>query len=206
MTHRITSAALLVLATTAPALSPAKAGPASSNPASVTAGRYAVEPVHTRVQFSVSHMGFTNWNGDFTGVGGSLSLDPKNVAASNLDITIPVASISTTNAKLDAELKSGDWLGAQQFPTIHFVATRVVRTASNKATITGKLTLHGVTKPLVLAASFNGAGINPLDKHYTVGFDATGTIKRSAFGVNKYVPLVGDETTLHISAAFEKAN
>lgn len=88
----------------------------------------------------------------------------------------------------------------------YFVSTKVVLTDSNKASITGNLSFHGVTKPVVLAASFNGAGINPLDKKYTVGFDASATIKRSEFGVNTYLPLIGDEATLGISAAFEKAD
>lgn len=133
-------------------------------------------------------------------------LDPKNVGASKLDISVPVASLSTTNAKLDGELKSADWLDASRFPTIRLVATKIVRTAASRATITGNLTLHGVTKPIVLDAVFNGAGVNPMDKHYTVGFDATAKIRRSEFGVSKYVPVVGDETTLHVSAAFERAN
>lgn len=179
---------------------------ADTHPANVTADSYTVEPAHTRVQFIVNHMGFTNWNGDFTGVSGSLTLDPKNVSASTLDISIPVASISTTNAKIDTELRSGTWFGADQFPTIRFISTKVVKTAANKATITGNLTFHGVTRPVVLTATFNGAGVNPLDKHYTVGFEATGTINRSDFGVKTYIPLLSDETKLHISVAFEKAN
>ena len=149
------------------------------------------------------HMGFTNWNGDFTGVSGSLQLDPQNVAVSKLDISLPVATVSTTNAKLDEELKSADWLDANRLPTMRLLATKIVRTAASRATVTGNLTLHGVTKPIVLDVSFNGAGVNPMDKHYTVGFEATAKVRRSDFGVTKYIPVVGDETTLHISAAFE---
>jgi polyisoprenoid-binding protein YceI len=178
---------------------------ADTNPAAVQAGRYAVEPVHTRVQFSVSHMGFSNWYGDFTGVTGALSLDPKAIASAKVDITVPVASVSTTNTTLDGELKSADWFDAAKYPTIRFVSTKVVQTAPGKADITGDLTFHGVTKPVTLAATFIGAGPNPMSKAYTVGFDATATLKRSDFGVKTYVPMVRDETTLRISAAFEKA-
>ena len=178
---------------------------ADTNPTAVQAGRYAVETAHTRVQFSVSHMGFSNWYGDFTGVTGALTLDPKAIAAAKVDITIPVASVSTTNTVLDGELKSADWFDAGQYPTIRFVSTKVVQTAPGKADITGDLTFHGVTKPVVLAATFIGAGENPMSKKYTVGFDATATLKRSDYGVKTYVPMIGDETTLRISAAFEKA-
>lgn len=202
MNRIVTSAAIFLIATT----SAIAAGPANPSLGAASAGAYTVEPSHTRVQFAVSHMGFTNWYGDFTGASGSLSLDPKDVAASKLDITIPVASVSTTNTKLDGELKSPDWFDAGQFPTIHFVATNVAPSASNAATITGNLTFHGVTKPVVLAATFNGAGVNPLNKKYTVGFDASTVIKRSDFGVKKYLPMIGDDATLRISAAFEKAS
>jgi len=150
-------------------------------------------------------MGFSNWYGDFAGASGRLRLDPNNIAASRLEITIPVASVSTTNAVLDGELKSAQWFDAAQFPMIRFVATKVVPTSADRAAITGDLTFHGVTLPVVLAARFNGAGINPISKTYTVGFDATTTLKRSDFGVGTYLPLIGDEVTLRISAAFETA-
>jgi polyisoprenoid-binding protein YceI len=194
------SAIFLVLAGAASA-----AGQLNTDPAAVTPGAYVVEPNHTRVQFAVSHIGFTQFFGDFTGAKGTLVLDPKNVATSKVDITLPVSSVSTTNATLDGELKSADWFDAATYPTIHFVSTKIVRTAPNKATITGELTMHGVTKPVELQASFNGSGVNPLDKAYTVGFDATAKLKRSDFGVKTYLPMIGDDTSIRISAAFEKA-
>jgi len=194
------SAIFLVLAGAASA-----AGQLNTDPAAVTPGAYVVEPNHTRVQFAVSHIGFTQFFGDFTGAKGTLVLDPKNVATSKVDITLPVSSVSTTNATLDGELKSADWFDAATYPTIRFVSTKIVRTAPNKATITGELTMHGVTKPVELQASFNGSGVNPLDKAYTVGFDATAKLKRSDFGVKTYLPMIGDDTSIRISAAFEKA-
>ncbi len=201
MTRTFASAAVALLVASA-SFAAAPAGPANTDPKAVQAGSYTVEPYHTRVQFSVSHMGFTDWNGDFSNVNGSLEINPAHVEAAKLDITIPVATVSTTNTKLDGELKSDQWLGAEQYPTIHFVSTKVVRTGPNKAAITGNLTFHGVTKPVTLDATFNGAGVNPLDKSYTAGFNATTKINRSDFGVKTYVPLIGDETTIRISAAF----
>jgi len=79
----------------------------------------------------------------------------------------------------------------------------VVSSSNGEATITGNLTLHGVTKPVVLHAHFIGAGVNPINKAYTVGFEATTTIKRSEFGVSTYVPAVGDDVQLTIEGAFE---
>ena len=176
----------------------------SRDPASVQAGVYSVEPVHTRVLFSVSHMGFSTWYGDFTGASGSLTLDPKTPAKSAVEIHVPVASVSTTNAKLDGELKGDQWLDAAKYPEMVFKSDKVVPTGKDKADVEGQLTLHGVTRPLTLHATFNGAGVNVMDKHYTVGFEARGQIKRSDFGVKTYVPLIGDEVDLILSAAFEK--
>lgn len=180
------------------------AAQANPQPAAVHAATYAVEPSHTRILFSVSHMGFSTWYGDFTGASGSLTLDPKAVSHARFDITVPVASIATTNTKLDGELRSAQWLDAARYPDISFRSASVVQTGHNTARVTGALTLHGVTRPVTLAVSFNGAGVNPLDHAYTVGFNATGTIKRSDFGVKTYLPLIGDEVTLIISAAFEQ--
>ncbi len=178
--------------------------PANPSPTAVQPGDYAVEPSHTRIGFAVSHMGFTDWYGDFTTVSGTLHLDPRHVAAAQVDVTIPVASISTTNTKLDGELRSADWFDAEHYPTIHFVSTKVVKTGPRTARIEGDLTLHGVTRPAALEASFNAGGVNPLSKAYTVGFNATTRIKRSDFGVKTYLPLIGDDVTVRISAAFER--
>jgi polyisoprenoid-binding protein YceI len=194
-------AALLIGASTAAFAS----GSADPSPGALAAGTYVVEPNHTRVQFSVSYMGFTVWYGDFTRVRGSLRLDPRNVAANKVDITIPVDSVSTTNATLDGELKSADWFDAERFPTIRFVSTKVLQTGPDKISITGNLTFHGVTKPMILSATLNGSGVNPLDLNYTVGFNATTSIRRSDFGVKTLVPVVDDMTELRISAAFEKS-
>ena len=178
---------------------------ADSDPSKVQQGAYTVEPIHTRVLFGVSHMGFSTWYGEFTNVSGNLKLEPQSVENSALEIKIPVSTVSTSNAKLDGELKSAQWLDAGQFPEIHFKAKKIERTGEKTAKVTGDLTLHGVTKPVTLDVTFNGAGTNPLDKKYTAGFEAKGTIKRSDFGVKTYIPLIGDDVTLIISAAFEQS-
>ena len=176
----------------------------SNNPDTVQAGTYRLEPVHTRILFSVLHLGFTHYFGDFTGASGKLTLDPKALGAASVQVSIPTASVSTTNATLDGELKSDQWLDAAQDPAISFVSTQVTRTGANTARIDGNLTLHGVTHPVTLNATFNAAGSNPLSHKYTIGFDATGHLNRSDYGVKKYVPLVSDNVDIIISAAFEK--
>jgi len=192
------AAALLLALGAAPALA---ADPA---PADVQAGGYVVEPSHTKVLFSLSHLGFTTWYGEFGSAAGRLNLDPQNLASSSLDVSVPVASVNTNNTKLDEELKGADWFDAAKYPAMTFHSTKIVRTGETTADVDGDLTIHGVTHHEVLHAKFNRAGVNMMDKAYTAGFEVSGVIKRSDFGVSKYVPVVGDDVTLIISAGFEK--
>jgi polyisoprenoid-binding protein YceI len=193
----------LLMAAVASMLVGAHVQAAESGLGSAKPGSYKVESYHTQVGFSISHFGFTNYSGLFSGATGSLQLDPGKLGTSKLDISIPVDSVTTTVSKLTDELKGDKWFDTARFPNAAFVSTQVVPTAEG-ATVTGNLTLHGVTKPVVLHVRFIGAGVNPIDKAYTVGFEATGTIKRSDFGVTTYLPGVGDEVQLSIAGAFEQ--
>ena len=198
----LASAALLASLIALPQAHAQKGG--TPDPKAVQAGSYAVEPYHTQVGFTLLHMGFTDFSGFFSQASGTLTLDPAHVDATKLDVTLPIASVQTTVSKLDGELKGADWFDADKFPTAHFVSTRIVRIGASMASITGDLTLHGVTKPITFKARLIGNGVNPLDKKETVGFEGNAVISRSAFGVSRYVPLVGDSVTLHIAAAFER--
>ena len=197
------TAAALVLAATIFAPASAQTAP-NPDPAAVQAGTYALETNHARVLFAVSHMGFSTWYGDFSGATGSLTLDPKNPAAASLSVTIPVASVTTTNTKLDGELKSADWFDAAKFPTISFKSTAVTLTSPTTALVAGDVTFHGVTKPVTLQAAFKASGANVMTKAFTIGFEVKGKLKRTDFGVATYVPLIGDDVELIISAPFEK--
>lgn len=165
-----------------------------------------MESNHTLAQFAINHFGFNDFFGTIPGATGSLSIDPKAFGTTKLDVSLPVDRISTTNATLDAELVSADWFDAVTYPTIRFVSHEVEKTGPRTARISGTVTIHGVSKPLTLDATFGGAGVNPMDKAYTIGFAATGTLKRSDFGVSKYVPAVSDEVQIKITAAFEKVS
>ena len=192
---------LLALMVATPALAQT---PPTRDPAQIQAGTYAVDPAHTQVGWRVSHMGFSNYAGGFSDVSGTLELQPKNPAAAKLTVTIPVASVTTTSAKLTDELKGDQWLDAAKFPDMTFVSTKVAPEGKDRAKVTGNLTLHGVTKPVTLDVTLVGAGVNPLSKKVTVGFEASGTLKRSEFGVKTYVPLIGDDLHLTIAGAFER--
>jgi polyisoprenoid-binding protein YceI len=169
----------------------------------VKLGTFRVESNHTQVGFSISHFGFTKYSGLFSGATGSLRLDPAHPAANTLEVNIPVDSIVTTIPKLTDLLKGDKWFDVTKFPQATFSSTNVSFNSNGEVTIAGNLTLHGVTKPVTLHAHLVGAGVNPLDKMYTVGFGASGTIKRSDFGVRLYLPALGDDVELMIAGAFE---
>ena len=175
----------------------------AADPAAVQAGSYKLETSHARILFAVNHMGLSTWYGDFSGATGSLTLDPKNPAAAALEVSIPVASVTTTNTVLDGELKSPMFFDAPQFPTITFKSTKVTVTGADTAKVTGDLTFHGVTKAVTLDATFKAAAPNAMTKAYTLGFEVKGALKRSDFGVKTYVPVIGDDVDLIISAPFE---
>ncbi|AQS84311.1 MAG: YceI family protein [Acetobacter aceti] len=173
-------------------------------PADIKAGQYVIEPGHTQVVFSLLHFGFTNYSGLFSDASGTLKFNPKHLDKTKLDVALKIDSVQTTSSRLTDELKASDWFDAARFPTATFVSSSVTQTGEGEADIAGSLTLHGITKPATLHAHFIGAGVNPMDKAYTIGFEGTTTVKRSEFGVSKYVPMVGDDVTLTIAGAFEK--
>ena len=180
---------------------------AQGAPPSAQSGTYNVEPIHAMVMFGVSHFGFSNYYGQFPGATGTLTLDAANPAASHLDVSVPVAKVWTASDKLTDELKSAAWLDAGKFPAMTFKSTSITVTGPTTADVAGDLTIHGVTKPVTLKATFKRGAVFPMNKKYMIGFDATGHIKRSDFGITKYVNFgLGDDVDLIISAPFEKAS
>jgi len=181
---------------------PARADDAKS----VKPGEYRIDPQHSEILFSVSHFGLSNYSGVIAGAEGTLKLDTAKQLNTQLAIAVATETVSTPSDKLTGELRDPEWLDSAKFPKATFVSKKVTQTGVETADIAGELTLHGVTRPVTLHAKFVGAGLNPMKKVYTVGFDATGVIKRTEFGVSKYAPYIGDDVKLTIHAAFEAAN
>ena len=166
--------ALCLAALSAPTLAWSQSAP-NTSPAAVQAGDYVVDPAHTQVGFTVSHMGFSYYSGRFSDVSGVLDLKPNDAATSTVHITVPVKSVSTTSSKLDGELKGADWLDATKYPDMSFRSTKVTPGQSGEAQVAGDLTLHGVTKPVTLNVHFVGSGTNPISKKYDAGFRSPAT-------------------------------
>jgi polyisoprenoid-binding protein YceI len=168
-------------------------------------GTYDVVSKETLVRYGVDHMGFSEFWGTFPGATGTLAIDPKAIAATKLDVKVPIAQVETTNRELNGELFSDEFFDAENYPWMKFSSTKVIRTGPKNFKVTGDLTMHNITKPIVLDVTFHGAGNDPFTgKDIFVGFDAKGMVMRSEFGLGKYVPIVSDQTTITISAEFKK--
>jgi len=177
---------------------------ASLEPDHIPAGVYTLDSKEALVRYTTLHMGLTDFWGTFPGATGTLTIDPKALANTKVDVTVPIATVETTNSELNGEFRSAQFFDAEKYPTMHFVSTGLTRTGPRTAKLAGDLTLHGVTRPIVLQVTFNAALPNAFSKVLTLGFRAEGVIKRSDFGVGKWVPIVSDETRITISAPFEK--
>ena len=162
--------------------------------------RYDLDSKHTQVRFGWSHLGFSHQVGRFDKFDAQFQFDPADATKSTLVVEIPIDSIDTGVAALDEHLRSPDFFDAAKFPTATFKSTKVEAVGPKALKVSGDLTLHGVTKPVVFDVTINQIGPYPMGGRPAAGFDATTTLKRSDFGIDRYVPNVSDEIALTITA------
>jgi polyisoprenoid-binding protein YceI len=180
--------------------------PVAPQPApEVRAGAYKLDKSHAKILWSTSHFGFSTYHGEFTNFDAQLTLDPDRPERSRLMVDVDTRSVSTNDPALDKHLNAPDFFNTAKFPGATFRSTAVRRTGPATASVTGDLTMLGVTRPVTLAVTFNKAGENPVSKAYTAGFSAEGVIKRTEFGMNTYAPAIGEEVKLTISGEFNPA-
>ncbi|NBA96643.1 YceI family protein [Pseudomonas sp. R5(2019)] len=137
---------------------------------------------HAFFNFKINHLGFSFITGTFADFDGTFSFDAKAPEASKVAVIIKTKSLTTQHAERDKHIKSKDFIDAGKFPEAKFVSTSVKSTGEKTADVTGDLTLHGVTKPIVVKATFNGEGDDPWGG-YRAGFNGTSTIKLADFGI-----------------------
>ena len=160
---------------------------------------YKLDPGHTMVLFSWSHFGFSNPVADIGLGDGTLVFDQQNPSKSSVEVTLPLSNLDTHVPALDKHLKEPDFFDADKFPTITFKSTSVQSLGGKHYKIIGDLTVHGVTKPVTLNATLNSVGTHPMTGAQAIGFNASGMLKRSDFGLGAYVPKVSDEIQLTIT-------
>ncbi len=160
---------------------------------------YKIDPTHTATVFSWNHFGFSTPSANFTDIQGVIKVDNAKPANSSVEVTIPLSSVNTNVAALDKEFQEEAWFNAAKYPNITFKSTKVETKDKKHFKITGDLTVKGITKPVVLDAVLNKQGEHPMAKVPAIGFNATTSFDRSAFGIGNYVPNVGDKITVNIT-------
>jgi polyisoprenoid-binding protein YceI len=179
--------------------------------APTTVSTWNLDPVHSVVEFKVKHMMISNVKGQFTGISGVLTLDESDVTKSRVEVTIDASTIKTRDSQRDTHLKSEDFLDVEKYPTLTFKSKSVKRSGGGEGTVTGDLTIHGVTREVV----FQVEGPTPPNKdpwgNTRLGLSATTKISRKDFGLiwNAALEtgglLVGDDVTISLDVQFVKA-
>lgn len=166
--------------------------------ASAAALTYDLDANHTNVIATWSHFGFSNPSAHFGQADGTLVYDPDNVAASSVQVSLPLSGLNAFSKAFNEHLNSDDFFDSGKFPVATFKSTRVEAAGEGRLKVTGDLTIKDITRPVVLDVTLNKAGTGR-DGQPRVGFDAAATLKRSDFGVGKFAPGVSDEVRLRIT-------
>ncbi|HEY8097432.1 MAG TPA: YceI family protein [Methylobacter sp.] len=166
------------------------------------ADSYTIDPRHTFPGFEINHLGFSIQRGRFNRTSGKVMLAPES-ASGSIQVTIDTASISTGLADLEEHLRGRDFLDAERYPLITFTSDKLSFNKDQLVAVDGKLSLHGITKPVHLVVDYFHCGMNMIAMKNICGANATTTIKRSDFGVDKYAPALADDVkiVLQVEAA-----
>jgi polyisoprenoid-binding protein YceI len=160
---------------------------------------WTIDPAHSEVDFTVRHMSVSNVHGRFGNLAGKILLNEADMTKSSVQLTIGVATVDTGVPMRDADLKSANFFDTANFPGASFTSTSVEKNGGNLK-VTGNLTLHGITKPVVLDVEGPSGPMPGMDHKPHSGYSATTTISRTAFGIGPKFPaaMVGDEIKLTI--------
>lgn len=161
--------------------------------------RYVLDPVHTRIMFVIDHAGISKALGTVSGSTGTLDFDPDNWSNAQLDVRIPLQRVDLGDAKWNKATLAQGLLDTAHYPEAHFVSTQVTATSPSNGQAIGQLTLHGITREVVLDITLYGIKRHPLPPfRRTAGFSANTTLSRSVFGINAWKSMIGDEVQLRI--------
>jgi polyisoprenoid-binding protein YceI len=167
--------------------------------ASAESVTYKIDPNHTVVLATWNHFGYSNPSANFGQASGTIVYDAAAPERSSVEVTLPMSGLDTFVPKLDEHLKSADFFDAAKYPAATFRSTAVKALGDGRLEVTGNLDLHGTSKPVVLDVKLNKSEPHPMGKAPAIGFDASTTIRRTEFGIDKYVPMVSDEIALRIT-------
>ncbi|WP_313804744.1 YceI family protein [Sphingobium sp.] len=202
MKSRFFALAALPLAMAAPVI--AAPGIVSTRPMDMPAGQWRIDPGHASVTARLSHMGFSLFTLRFDRIDAHFDYDPKKPSASAVAVSIDPRSINTGQPALDRELIKEPWFDAEHGKGINFVSKSIDPGDGHKGTMTGDLTIRGITRPVTLAVVFNGSGFALGAPVPHAGFSATAIVRKSEYGMTKYANLLGDDVTITIEAEFSQ--
>jgi len=166
--------------------------------ASAEVESFDVDPVHTRVAFMVSHAGFSNPIGTFSGSTGKLEFDEKDWSKSSISASIPVGSLNLGDTKWQEKILDGTFFDAKKFPAATFVSEHIEKLSENTGIAHGVLSIRGIQQPIDLAFTLNALKRHPLSFKRTIGFSATATLSRKKFGITAWENLIGDDVKIII--------
>lgn len=176
--------------------------------AATFAQTWTVDKAHAKVGFTVSHMVINDVDGMFKDFDASVSATKPDFSDAVFSFTAQTNSIFTDNEKRDAHLKSPDFFDAEKNPTVTFSSKSIKKTAKDKYSVTGDLTMHGITKPVTLELVYKGSITHPMTKKQVAAFSASGKLKRSDFKIGESMPsaMIGDEITINAKGEFQQVN
>jgi len=173
---------------------------------STFAQTWSLDKAHANLGFGVTHLLVSTVEGSFKTFEGKITSSKEDFSDAVIDVTADVNSVNTDNGQRDGHLKGPDFFDAEKFPTLTFKSKSFKKVEGKKYKLSGDLTLHGVTKPIVLDVTMNGPVVHPYNKKTIVGFKVSGTLKRSDFGIGSGTPsaVVSDEVEIKANAEFAK--
>ena len=167
-------------------------------------GSYGLDKLHATVLFKVQHLGLSTYVGRFNQFDASLDFDPQQIEAAKLDAIIEIDSLDINDPDLKDDLMGGTWFAQKRYPQARFSTKSVRPISTSRFEFTGELDWRGVRKPISMIVEFHGGADNILTGKYTLGFSAKGSFKRSEFGMDEFIPLVGDEVSIEAYAEFQR--
>jgi polyisoprenoid-binding protein YceI len=166
----------------------------------IASGTYGIDTMHSQLGFSVKHLGISTVRGTFDKYTGELVVG-DDLAGTSVTIEASMDSINSGNAMRDGHMHGADFFDVANHPTMTFRTTAITESAAGYA-MAGDLTIKGVTQSVTFQAGYNGSSTFPMDNSTHFGFEATGSISRTAFGISYGVPMVSDEVKLSLDVQF----
>jgi polyisoprenoid-binding protein YceI len=160
---------------------------------------YTFDTAHSYILYRISHLGFSNQTGKWY-FSGSLTLDEAHPEKSKVNVSLDINSLDSGLQELNQHLLGPLFFDVAKYPKATFVSDKVILKGDKNAEVIGKLTLHGITKPISIQISFNKQGVNLISNKKTLGFSGVAELQRSDFGINGLLPTVGDKVNLVIEA------